>query len=152
PASGRPLAMPRLDMVTGLFFLTKMVEDEPGAGKAFSSPAEAIMAYDLKEIGLHAPVKIRISDRQPPKELEDKLAERGWEQGKHRRAEPPLGRVLFNGLLPPAYPFVIEVMQKKAHDKTVNGPAERYSITQVAQTLDKIKDAGFYWATRSGVT
>jgi DNA-directed RNA polymerase subunit beta' len=152
PASGRPLAMPRLDMVTGLFFLTKMVEDEPGAGKAFSSPAEAIMAYDLKEIGLHAPVKIRISDRQPPKELEAKLAEEGWEPGKPWLAETTLGRVLFNDLLPPDYPFVNEVLPKKAQAKIVNDLAERYSMTQVAQTLDKIKDAGFYWATRSGVT
>ena len=46
PASGRPLAMPRLDMVTGLFHLTRLKEDGLGAGQAFSSPAEAIMAYD----------------------------------------------------------------------------------------------------------
>jgi DNA-directed RNA polymerase subunit beta' len=152
PASGRPLAMPRLDMVTGLYFLTKLVEDERGAGKAFSSVAEAIMAYDLNEVGLHAPVKIRITDRQPPKELEAQLAEEGWEPGKAWLAETTLGRVLFNELLPPDYPFVNEPLPKKRQATIVNDLAERYSMTQVAQTLDKIKEAGFYWATRSGVT
>src|SRR5436305_7495252 len=65
PASGRPLAMPRLDMVTGLFHLSRLKEEGDGAGLAFSSPAEAIMAFDRKVIGLQSPIKIRISDRAP---------------------------------------------------------------------------------------
>src|SRR3712207_502396 len=68
PASGRPLAMPRLDMVTGLYHLTRLVEDGHGAGQAFSSPAEAIMAFDRKAVGLQAPVKIRLTGVVPPAE------------------------------------------------------------------------------------
>ncbi|MGH3950529.1 MAG: DNA-directed RNA polymerase subunit beta', partial [Pseudonocardiaceae bacterium] len=152
PASGRPLAMPRLDMVTGLFHLTRLDEKAPGAGRAFASVAEAIMAFDRHAIGLHAPVKIRVKDRQPSKEDEPALIEKGWEPGRPWLAETTLGRVLFNELLPADYAYINEPLPKKRQAVIVNDLAERYSMTQVAQTLDKVKDAGFYWATRSGVT
>ncbi|HEX5119608.1 MAG TPA: DNA-directed RNA polymerase subunit beta' [Pseudonocardiaceae bacterium] len=148
PASGRPLAMPRLDMVTGLFFLTKLKEDGLGAGFAFSSTAEAIMAYDRKVIELQSPIKIRLLDRTPPRGSEPE----GWEPGQPWLAETTLGRVLFNELLPADYPFINEPLFKKRQAAIVNDLAERYPIVTVAQTLDKLKDAGFHWATRSGVT
>jgi DNA-directed RNA polymerase subunit beta' len=148
PASGRPLAMPRLDMVTGLFHLTILKVEGLGAGLAFSSPAEAIMAFDRKVIGLQSPIKVRISDRTP------QAADRpeGWEPGTQWLAKTTLGRVLFNDLLPEDYPFINEAMPKKRQAAIVNDLAERYPMVTVARTLDKLKDAGFYWATRSGVT
>ena len=123
-------------------------KDGRGAGTAFSSVAEAIMAYDRHFIDLQSPVKIRLTDQTPPRgeEPED------WEPGKTWLAETTLGRVKFNELLPADYPFVNEPMIKKRQAAIVNDLAERYSMTVVAQTLDKLKDAGFYWATRSGVT
>jgi DNA-directed RNA polymerase subunit beta' len=148
PASGRPLAMPRLDMVTGLFHLTRPKDDAKGAGLAFSSPAEAIMAYDREVIDLQAMIKVRISDRTPsPAERPE-----GWEPGQPWLANTTLGRVLFNDLLPDDYPFMNEPMPKKRQAAIVNDLAERYPMVTVARTLDKLKDAGFHWATRSGVT
>lgn len=148
PASGRPLAMPRLDMVTGLFHLTRLKEDGKGAGLAFSSPAEAIMAYDREVIDLQAMVKIRIADRAPAVDARPE----GWEPGQPWLADTTLGRVLFNDLLPDDYPFMNEPMPKKRQAAIVNDLAERYPMVTVARTLDKLKDAGFHWATRSGVT
>ncbi|GAB1515546.1 DNA-directed RNA polymerase subunit beta' [Actinophytocola sp. KF-1] len=148
PASGRPLAMPRLDMVTGLFHLTRLKENGKGEGLAFSSPAEAIMAFDRGVIDLQALIKIRISDRAPnPADKPE-----GWEPGQPWLAETTLGRVLFNDLLPDDYPFMNEPMPKKRQAAIVNDLAERYPMVTVARTLDKLKDAGFHWATRSGVT
>ena len=60
--------------------------------------------------------------------------------------------MLFNELLPQGYPFVNEQMHKKVQARIINDLAERYPMIVVAQTVDKLKDAGFYWATRSGVT
>jgi DNA-directed RNA polymerase subunit beta' len=148
PASGRPLAMPRLDMVTGLFHLTRLKEEGAGAGQAFSSPAEAIMAYDRKVIDLQSPIKVRVSDRAPgPADKPE-----GWDPGQPWLASTTLGRVLFNDLLPEDYPFMNEPMPKKRQAAIVNDLAERYPMVTVARTLDKLKDAGFHWATRSGVT
>src|SRR5437868_12491219 len=83
PASGRPLAMPRLDMVTGLFHLTRERAGAEGEGRAFSSPAEAVMAYDAKAIHLQAKVKIRVNDRVPPRDATPE----DWEPGKPWLAE-----------------------------------------------------------------
>jgi DNA-directed RNA polymerase subunit beta' len=152
PASGRPLAMPRLDMVTGLFHLTRHRDGAAGEGKAYSSPAEAIMAYDRQVLHLQAMVKIRLIDAAPPVDKAAELTETGWRQGQAWLADTTLGRVLFNELLPSDYPFVNEPLPKKRQAAIINDLAERYSMTEVAQTLDRLKDAGFYWATRSGVT
>ncbi|UYP18086.1 DNA-directed RNA polymerase subunit beta' [Rhodococcus sp. Z13] len=162
PASGRPLAMPRLDMVTGLFHLTRLVEDAAGAYKpatseepeqgVYSSPAEAIMAVDRGVLSVQAPIKVRLTQLRPPREVEDELFPEGWKYGQPWTTHTTLGRVMFNELLPTNYPFVNDVMPKKRQAAIINDLAERYPMIVVAQTVDKLKDAGFYWATRSGVT
>ncbi|MDI9995243.1 DNA-directed RNA polymerase subunit beta', partial [Rhodococcus ruber] len=162
PASGRPLAMPRLDMVTGLFHLTRLVEDAPGAYRpatdgepeqgVYSSPAEAIMAVDRGVLSVQAPIKVRLERQRPPKDLETELFPDGWNYGDGWTVQTTLGRVLFNELLPVNYGFVNDVMPKKRQAAIINDLAERYPMIVVAQTVDKLKDAGFYWATRSGVT
>ncbi|MBN9737419.1 MULTISPECIES: DNA-directed RNA polymerase subunit beta' [unclassified Pseudonocardia] len=148
PASGRPLAMPRLDMVTGLFHLTRLREEAHGAGNHYGSSAEAIMAYDRKVLHLQAPIKIRLPQVTP---TAGAAAETVTEDGVWT-ADTTLGRVLFNELLPADYPFVNEPLPKKRQAMIINDLAERYSMTEVAQVLDRLKDAGFFWATRSGVT
>ncbi|BBX09813.1 DNA-directed RNA polymerase subunit beta' [Mycolicibacterium aichiense] len=163
PASGKPLAMPRLDMVTGLYFLTTLVAGEKGEYTAaakdapetgvYSSPAEAIMAMDRGALSVRAQIKVRLTQLRPPHEVENELfGENGWRPGNAWTAETTLGRVLFNELLPQGYPFVNEQMHKKVQARIINDLAERYPMIVVAQTVDKLKDAGFHWATRSGVT
>ena len=67
PSDGRPVTMPTQDMIIGLYFLTLEREGQlPGDGRAFSSMAEAIMAFDRGEIALQSTVKIRIGDVVPP--------------------------------------------------------------------------------------
>ncbi|GAA1479737.1 DNA-directed RNA polymerase subunit beta' [Gordonia sinesedis] len=162
PASGRPLAMPRLDMVTGLYYLTTekdgetgeyspATDDEPERG-VYSSPAEAIMAVDRGALSVQAKIKVRLTDQRPPADIEAAEFPDGWAYGQPWTAETTLGRVLFNELLPVEYPFVNEQMPKKRQAAIINDLAERYPMIVVAQTVDKLKDVGFYWATRSGVT
>jgi DNA-directed RNA polymerase subunit beta' len=163
PASGKPLAMPRLDMVTGLYFLTTQIDgdtgeytppakDTPETG-VYSSPAEAIMAMDRGVLSPRAAIKIRLTRLRPPHEVETELfGENGWRPGNPWTCETTLGRVLFNELLPLGYAFVNKQMHKKEQAKIINDLAERYPMIVVAQTVDKLKDTGFHWATRSGVT
>ena len=162
PASGKPLAMPRLDMVTGLYFLTLEKPEQPGAHAdatedqpeqgIYASPAEAIMAYDRGAIGLQTPIKVRISHLRPPADVEAEHFPDGWEKGQIWTTKTTLGRVMFNELLPWNYPYVEGVMAKKPQAAIINDLASKYPMITVAQTVDKLKDAGFYWATRSGVT
>ena len=141
PASGRPLAMPRLDMVTGLYHLTRLVEGAPGEGQAYSSVGEAIMAFDRGGLSLQAKIRIRLRDVVPAKDATPE----DWEPGKPWLADTTLGRVFFNELLPEDYPFVNDLLPKKRQAAIVNDLAERYPMVTVAQTLDKLKDAGFHW-------
>ncbi|WP_207840602.1 DNA-directed RNA polymerase subunit beta' [Williamsia soli] len=162
PASGRPLAMPRLDMVTGLFHLTTLKNDAIGAYTAssnddiergvYSTPSEAQMAVDRGLLSVQAPIKVRLTHQRPTREIERAQYPEGWKFGTPWTIETTLGRVLFNELLPNDYPFVNEQMPKKRQATIINDMAERYPMIVVAQTVDKLKDAGFYWATRSGVT
>ncbi len=149
PSDGRPVTMPSQDMIIGLFWLTTDRDDQVGDGRVFSTPSEAIMAYDRAEITLQSKVRIRLDDIVPP--LEDE-AGADWEEGRKVLLETTLGRVLFNDTLPADYPFVNYEVGKKALGAIVNDLAERYTKVEVAASLDALKDAGFHWATRSGVT
>ncbi|HSE07533.1 MAG TPA: DNA-directed RNA polymerase subunit beta' [Nocardioidaceae bacterium] len=151
PSDGRPVTMPTQDMIIGLYFLTHR-EDEwelPGDGRVFSSVAEAVMSFDRGEVRLQSNVKIRFPELVPPAGAP---VPEGWEAGKPFILETTLGRALFNEALPADYPFVNEVVDKKKLGTIVNDLAERYSKVEVAQALDNLKDTGFHWATRSGVT
>ncbi len=148
PSDGRPVTMPSQDMIIGIFWLTTDREGEVGEGRAFSSPAEAIMAFDMGQITLQSKVKIRFNDIVPPLELG--LDE--WADGQSLTLETTLGRSLFNDTLPADYPFVNFEVGKKALGTIVNDLAERYTKVEVAASLDALKDTGFHWATRSGVT
>ena len=146
PSDGRPVTMPTQDMIIGLFFLTTDREGEPGEGRVFSSQAEAIMAFDRREISLQSKISIRLDDVVPAP------APEGWTEGDALVVDTTLGRTLFNDALPADYPFVNYEVGKKQLGAIVNDLAERYTKVEVAASLDALKDAGFHWATRSGVT
>ncbi len=149
PADGRPVTMPTQDMIIGLFHLTSLTEEPVGEGRVFGSAAEAIMAYDARELSLGATIKVRMDGVTPALGME--LPE-GWSDGEPLLVETTLGRVLFNETLPVDYPWVNEPIDKKALSAIVNDLAERYPKVQVAATLDALKEAGFHWGTRSGTT
>jgi len=131
PSDGRPVAVPTQDMIIGLFFMTGVKEGAIGEGKAFGSISEAQMAFDMKSLDIQAKCRIRID-------------------GELR--ETTFGRALFNETLPADYGYVEYQVGKKEIGKIVADLVESESRTEVAQSLDRIKDAGFYWATRSGVS
>lgn len=150
PSDGKPVTMPTQDMIIGLYYLTTERAGAAGEGRAFRSPAEAIMAYDLGDLDLQAKIRLRIADGAPaPK---DWTPPEGWEQGDVYVLETTLGRYLFNEATPVDYPYVNFQVGKKQVSVLVNDLAENYPKVQVATTLDALKDAGYRWATRSGLT
>ncbi len=149
PAHGRPITSPTQDMVLGIFFLTTQKDGAEGEGRVFGSPAEATMAYDAGLLNLQATIRVRLREDVPPRDWEPP---EGWEPGADFLLETTLGRVLFNEALPVDYPFVNYEVRKSQLGSIVNDLAERYPKVAVAATLDALKEAGFHWATRSGVT
>jgi len=148
PSDGRPVTLPTQDMIIGLHHLTTLKEGVAGEGRAFSSIAEAILAKDQASLDLNAKVRIRLENVWYD---QNELPE-GFTQGQTELKETTLGRALFNEALPADYPYVEAVADKGQISAIVNDLAERYPKVEVAAALDRIKDAGFYWATRSGVT
>src|SRR5207344_2976843 len=155
PADGKPVTMPTQDMVSGLYCLTRAASGEEaasganGEGRAFASIAEATMAYDRGELDLQAKVVVRLRGITPPRDFE---APDGWADGDPFRVETTLGRCIFNEALPDSFPFVNYEVGKKQLSVIVNELAETYPKVEVAAALDNLKDAGFHWATRAGVT
>ena len=151
PSDGRPVTMPTQDMIIGLYFLTHRDDDREylGDGRVFGSTAEAVMAFDRGEIELQSKVRIRLDDFVP---AEGQPVPDGWVAGSPVLFETTLGRALFNETLPADYPYVDEEVGKRQLGTIVNDLAERYTKVEVAHALDALKDTGFHWATRSGVT
>ena len=145
PANGRPITTPTQDMVLGIYHLTSLREGLAGEGRAYSSVAEALMAKDAGELSLQSKIKLRLNNVVPPVGVE-------VENSSSFILETTLGRALFNEALPVDYPFVNADVDKKKLGEIVNDMAERYPKVLVAATLDALKEAGFHWATRSGVT
>ena len=143
PSDGRPVTLPSQDMIIGLHFLTTAKDGVEGEGRAFSSVAEAILAKDQGTLDIAAKVRIRISGYTDAE---------GVTHEKPVLVETTLGRAIFNEALPANYPYFEAVADKSSLSTLVNDLAERYPKVEVAATLDRVKDAGFYWATRSGVT
>ncbi|WP_311655182.1 DNA-directed RNA polymerase subunit beta' [Rothia mucilaginosa] len=151
PSDGRPVAVPSQDMIIGLYHLTTPREGQKNEGHAFSSVSEALMAMDRHEIELYTKVKIRLDGDQF-------VAPEGWEAPEgYKPGDPVLldctvGQVLFNQALPKDYPWFSGVADKKGLGSLINDLAERYPMDVVARALDNLKNSGFYWASRSGVT
>jgi DNA-directed RNA polymerase subunit beta' len=149
PSDGKPVTMPTQDMVIGLFWLTTEKDGADGEGRSFTSLAEATMAYDRGELDLQAKIHVRVRDVPPPRGW---TAPDGYEAGRPYRLETTLGRLLFNETLPDDFPFVNYEVDRKQLSAIVNELAETYPKVDVATALDALKDTGFKWATRSGVT
>ncbi|EHM93056.1 DNA-directed RNA polymerase subunit beta [Actinomyces sp. oral taxon 849 str. F0330] len=159
PSDGRPVTMPSQDMIIGTYYLTSdpdpAVEVERDAEgneivPAFSSFAEAVMAYDFGKLHVNAACDIRFEEGiaapegwQPPED---------WNEGDPLTLRTSLGRALFNTSLPETFPYVNYVVDKKQLGNIVNALAENYSRVEVAASLDALKANGFYWSTWSGIT
>ncbi len=148
PSDGRPVTLPTQDMIIGLHHLTTLKDGATGEGRAFSSIAEAILALDQHTLDLNAKVRIRLENVH----FADGEAPEGFVQGDTVLMNTTLGRAIFNETLPFDYPYIEAVADKGQLSSIVNDLAERYPKVEVAAALDRIKDAGFHWATRSGVT
>ena len=152
PVDGRAITVPSQDMVLGSFYLTLDKAGEPGEGKMFRDFNEAMMAYQNGLLGLHAPIKVRIQ-----KEVDGVL--------ETRIIDATLGRLIFNSNIPqdlgyvdrsdPAKIFDLEIMfVTKSGDlnKIIDRCIKVHGFNRTAAMLDAIKEMGYKYSTRSGLS
>jgi DNA-directed RNA polymerase subunit beta' len=146
PASGEPIVEPTKDMVLGVYYLTM---DRPGAkgeNKVFGNPEEVALAYDLGHVELHAKIKMPFNPDYAHKSGSKSAKKRG------DLVETTVGRVLFNEILPPEVRFVNDALDKKKLKELVAEVYAKLGPEGTADIVDRIKEIGFKYATRSGLT
>ncbi len=140
PSSGSPIVAPSQDMVLGVYWMTKAVEGALGEGKIFSSPNEAITAYDFDKVDFRAKIRVMGTDSERYAEFEGKPF------------ETTVGRLLFNSIMPKDFGYVNEVVKKKDISNIIHDLILRYGMDAVPDVLDNIKNFGFKYVTYSGST
>ena len=152
PQDGKPVISPSQDMVIGCYYLTIIHEDAKGAGRIFSSPEEAMMAYSLEQITLQSPIKVRI--------------ERSFGGVTEKRLiDTTLGRLIFNDAIPQDLGFkkreclddmfeleVNELVGKKQLSSIVDMCFHSQGEHRTAQVLDAIKALGYKYSTIGAIT
>ena len=149
PAHGRPLTIPTQDMIIGMYFLTTVRDGFPGEGRVFASVKDA---FDEFEAGTGVDIQARISvratrDMQIAKSFSDFETVKAGE-----RFETSIGRIIFNNVLPEDHQFVNYVVNKKEIGRLIEECSNRYDVSDMPAILDGLKNAGYHYATKAGIT
>ena len=155
PANGKPLAVPSQDLVLGCYYLTKEKKDAKGEGKRFSSYDEVMLALTAGEVELLTPIKLRVSGPfiDLTKHFNDQDVVHAEVQELDKQlVDTTVGRVILNMHLPTEIPFINGLLKKKGLQELVNYCFINYGNDLTVKMLDGIKDLGFYYATKSGVS
>jgi DNA-directed RNA polymerase subunit beta' len=131
PAHGGPLAAPTRDIVLGLNYLTKILPGDKGEGKLFSSPEEALIAYENGYVGLRAKIRVKLGNEI---------------------IETSVGRIIFNDALPEELRFINEEMRKGQLSNLVAVAHRKFGPARTAELLDALKELGFKYSTVAGIT
>ena len=138
PATGSPVAGPRQDMVLGCYYLTGSDKEGGKNQKNFGSAEEAMFAMEAGVVGLREMVKVRLS--------------KDWGGDDISLIETTVGRIIFNESLPSGFFFVNEQIAAKKMERLVADIIKNYPAKEAPGMLDKIKELGFEYATKSGIT
>ena len=152
PSDGKPVCVPTQDMVLGSYYITMEREGAKGSGKYFSSKDEAIMAYQVKELEIHADIFVRMF-----KEIDGEV--------KSGIIKTTVGKIIFNESIPQDLGFVdrsnpddlfkLEVdflITKKSLGKIIDKCYMKHGPTQTSIMLDKIKATGYHYSSIGAVT
>jgi len=152
PQDGKPVTTPTQDMVLGSYYLTIDRPGEKGEGTYFSSPEEAILAYEMGEVGLHAMVNVRIT-----KNING--------EKQYKTIETTTGRLIFNEGIPQDLGYVDRTKEENLFELELNCLVDKskladivdrcyrlHGTTVTAEVLDKIKRKGYDYATKAGIT
>ena len=140
PANGDPIIVPTLDVIFGLYYLTRESLVALGRGMVFADPSEVHRAYETGTVGLHARIKVRIND--------------GTDAGAGQLIETTAGRVLLYGTAPAGLPFALfnQVINKKTVTLMVRECHRRLGLKPTVVFADRLMYIGFEYATRCGLS
>jgi DNA-directed RNA polymerase subunit beta' len=145
PANGSPITVPSQDMVLGLYYMTKERKSSKGLkvkgeGLIFYSSDELNIAFNEGKVDLNAAVKIRAKDFNNEGDL------------VYQIIDTTVGRILFNQHVPESAGFINQVLTKKSLRGIIGNILKVTSVPETSNFLDKIKDMGFSFAFKGGLS
>ena len=155
PANGAPITVPSQDIVLGCYYLTKAKVGSKGEGRAFANDDDVQLALEAGELETLTPIRLRYTGL-----LQDLTAARDDQDVLHTEVQEvtnkivntTVGRVIFNAALPAAMPFVNGLLKKKGLQQLVQKCYLDHGLEQTVEMLDALKNLGFTYATRSGLS
>ncbi len=155
PSNGTPVAVPSQDVVLGCYYLTKAKIGAKGEGRAFASVEDVLLALEAGEVETLTPIRLRYTG-----ELQDMAASRDDQDVLHADVQmvqnkiinTTVGRVILNNALPKNIPFVNGMLKKKGLQQLVQRCYLTTGLDNTVKMLDDLKQVGFTYATRSGMS
>jgi DNA-directed RNA polymerase subunit beta' len=155
PASGQPITVPTQDLVLGIYYLTKAKVNAIGEGRVFANIEEVLMALEAKQVETLTPVRLRytgpVLDMTTAYDDQD-LNHTEVVHFNKQFISTTVGRAIFNDSLPEGMPYVNGLLKKKGIGQLVNYCYLNLGLEVTVKMLDKIKDLGYRYATRSGLS
>ena len=155
PSNGAPITVPSQDIVLGCYYLTKARPGAKGEGRVFGTRDDVLLALEAGDIETLTPIRLRLSggfmDLSVGRDDQDVL-HAPVETLEREIINTTVGRVLFNNALPEVLPFVNGLLKKKGLQQLVQYSYLRHGLKLTVEMLDRLKDLGFYYATKSGLS
>ncbi|TAH40481.1 MAG: DNA-directed RNA polymerase subunit beta' [Gammaproteobacteria bacterium] len=147
PANGDPIIVPTQDVVLGLYYMTRALENVRGEGMVFANIDEVNRAYENRAVELHAKVRVRLDVAQSAN------AE-GGRATRRAIVETTVGRALLCEILPQGLPFdlVNTELTKKSISRLINACYRLLGLKETVVFADKLMYMGFHYATRAGIS
>ncbi|HET9183822.1 MAG TPA: DNA-directed RNA polymerase subunit beta' [Candidatus Angelobacter sp.] len=155
PASGQPITVPTQDMVLGLYYLTKSKPGAKGEGRAFANTDEVVLALSAGEVETLTPIRLRytgeVIDLTQAYDDQD-IVHTDPVKFERQFINTTVGRSILNTQLPESMPYINGLLKKKGIGQLVNYTYLRFGLETTVKMLDQVKELGFRYATRSGLS
>ena len=154
PANGDPIISPSQDIVLGVYYITSLPEDaekDPARCPSFKDPTEALLAYDLRRVGIHVPIVVRMPEGHYPQLIDDQRAD-PRPMPENRRVLTTVGRLLLNDILKPGMPYYNCALGKKGCSRVIDDCYALLGRPSTIELLDRLKNVGFKRSTLAGLS
>ena len=147
PANGDPIIVPTQDVVLGLYYMTRALENARGEGMVFANIDEVNRAYENRVVDLHAKIRVRLEATH----IDDVTGERTESRSI---VDTTIGRALLSDIMPVGLPFELANtdLTKKSISRLINACYRLLGLKETVVFADKLMYMGFHYATRAGIS
>ncbi|QQK78585.1 DNA-directed RNA polymerase subunit beta' [Salicibibacter cibi] len=176
PKDGNPVVTPSQDMVLGNYYLTSERENAAGEGAVFKDSNEAVTAYQNGFVHLHTRVAVSVSSMKSsrfPEKVKDQLlltsigklifneilpssfpyinepSAGNLENETPEKYFVPKGTDIKSTL---AEMELVSSFKKGFLGDIIAEVFKKFQVTETSRMLDSMKDLGFYYSTKAGIT